>query len=88
MPRTANNHPRPTARELLAANLQRLRAEIDISQYELSKRSGVDRSFIAHVERQARNVSIDIITKLAIALNVPVAELFAEFDGKVGKSER
>ena len=78
MPRTAHKHPRPTSRALLAENLRRLREEHDISQYELSKRSGVDRSFIAHVERQARNVSIDIVDRLAAALNVPVAVLFSD----------
>jgi len=78
MSRTAQKHPRPTARSLLAENLRRLRAACELSQYDLSKLSGVDRSFIAHVEREARNVSIDIVDRLAEALNVPVSELFAD----------
>ncbi|MNY33476.1 hypothetical protein D3C86_1677560 [compost metagenome] len=36
----------------------------------------MDRSFLAHVERAARNLSIDVIERLALALEVPVAELF------------
>jgi transcriptional regulator with XRE-family HTH domain len=78
MPRTAHKPPRSAARALLAENLRRLRAENDWSQYDLADRSGVDRSFIAHVERQARNVSVDTLDRLAIALQVPIGELFAE----------
>lgn len=78
MPRTVHKPPRPTARALLADNLRRLRAENDWSQYDLANQSGVDRSFIAHMERQARNVSVDTLDRLATALQIPLSELFAE----------
>ncbi|WP_175153789.1 helix-turn-helix domain-containing protein [Paraburkholderia ultramafica] len=78
MPHTPQKPKRPAARSVLAANLRRLRAINALSQYDLADRSGVDRSFIAHVEREARNVSIDTIDKLAFALQVPIAELFTE----------
>ncbi|WP_144142448.1 helix-turn-helix domain-containing protein [Paraburkholderia sp. BCC1884] len=78
MPRTAHKPPRPTARATLAGNLRRLRAEYGLSQYALAQRSGVDRSFIAHVEREGRNVSVDVLDRLAIALQVPIGELFAD----------
>ncbi|MEQ5842913.1 helix-turn-helix domain-containing protein [Paraburkholderia acidicola] len=77
MASTAHKSPRPTARALIAENLRRLRAENDWLQFELADRSGVDRSFIAHVERQARNDSADTLDRLAIALQVPIGELFA-----------
>ncbi|WP_084534355.1 helix-turn-helix domain-containing protein [Paraburkholderia dilworthii] len=65
-----------TARALLADNLRRLRAEKGWSQEELAAQSHLDRSFIAHVERCARNISIDNVEKIATALSVPVASLF------------
>ncbi|RQP27708.1 helix-turn-helix domain-containing protein [Burkholderia ubonensis] len=77
MPRTRTvPHPHPqSAREVLAINLRRMRAERDWTQEDLAHYSGLDRSFIAHVERQSRNISLDNLEKLAIALSVPISKL-------------
>ncbi|WOD18271.1 helix-turn-helix domain-containing protein [Paraburkholderia kirstenboschensis] len=56
--------------------MRRLRRERGWSQEELSARTELDRSFIAHVERQARNISLDNIEKVADAFGVPVFTLF------------
>jgi transcriptional regulator with XRE-family HTH domain len=64
------------AREQLALSLRRLRAERGWSQEDLAAETGLDRSFIAHVERSARNISIDNIEKLAIGLGVPISDFF------------
>ena len=64
-----------TARELLAHNLRRLRAEMAMSQEDLALEANLHRTFVAHVERGVRNISIDNIEKLAGALNVPVHQL-------------
>ncbi|WP_174931920.1 helix-turn-helix domain-containing protein [Burkholderia lata] len=77
MPRT-RTVPRPqpqSAREVLAINLRRMRAERNWTQEDLAHYSGLDRSFIAHVERQSRNISLDNMEKLANALSVPVSKL-------------
>ena len=37
--------------------------------------AGLHRTFVAHVERQVRNISLDNIEKLAVALGVQVFEL-------------
>lgn len=65
-----------TARAHLARNLKRLRAEKTWSQEHLALEAGLDRSFVAHVERGARNISLDNIEKLATALGVQMADLF------------
>ena len=62
----------PDARAVLSANLVRLRRERGWSQEKLAFESGLDRSFIAHVERQARNIALDNIERLARTLGVPV----------------
>lgn len=64
------------ARALLAASVVRLRAERGWSQETLAFEAGLHRTFVAHVERQARNISLDNIERLAIALSVSVPELF------------
>ncbi|TYC53795.1 XRE family transcriptional regulator [Zoogloea oleivorans] len=61
-----------TARELLAMNIVRLRREKGWSQEDLALEAGLHRTFVAHVERQARNISIDNIERLANALQVSI----------------
>lgn len=56
----------------------RLRAERGMSQEALAFEAGLHRTFVAHVERQARNISLDNIERLAMALNVPVGELLRQ----------
>jgi transcriptional regulator with XRE-family HTH domain len=64
-----------TAREILAANLVALRNERGWSQEVLAFEAGLHRTFIAHVERHARNISLDNIEKIARALEVPCYRL-------------
>lgn len=65
----------PTARELLAANIVKLCGELGYSQEEIAYEAGLHRTFVAHVERRARNISLDNVERLAKALNVQVHEL-------------
>jgi transcriptional regulator with XRE-family HTH domain len=60
-----------TARLCLARNVRELRSLKGVSQEELALEAGLHRTFVAHVERGARNISIDNIEKLATALGVP-----------------
>jgi transcriptional regulator with XRE-family HTH domain len=62
-------------RAQLAANLIRLRREKGMSQEALALEAGLHRTFVAHVERQVRNISLDNLTRLADALSVPVYNL-------------
>ena len=64
-------------RELLSKNIVRLRSARGWSQEALAFEAGLHRTFIAHVERQVRNISLDNIEKIATALGVSIQELFA-----------
>lgn len=66
---------RSSAREILARNLKALRAQRGWSQEDLALESELHRTFVAHVERGVRNISLDNIEKLAIALDVPAHRL-------------
>lgn len=59
-----------SAREVLALNLIRHRAARGWSQEALAFEANLHRTFVAHVERQARNISLDNLERLAIALNL------------------
>ncbi len=60
----------PAARLTLATNLKARRNELGLSQEDLALEAGLHRTFVAHVERGVRNISIDNIEKLAIALKI------------------
>ena len=55
--------------------------KLGITQEALAERSGLHRTYIADVERGSRNVSIESVAKIASALGVPIAKLFAEHGG-------
>ena len=59
-------------------NLKLLRLEKDLSQEKLALIAEIDRTYIPSIEKGERNVSIVIAEKLAIALNVPITELFKD----------
>ena len=78
MSKTSANQVRPpSARELLALNMIKIRAERGLSQEALAFEAGLHRTFVAHVERQVRNISLDNIERIAVALQVSVADLLS-----------
>jgi CheY-like chemotaxis protein/DNA-binding XRE family transcriptional regulator len=52
------------------------RKRLGISQEELAERADLHRTYVSDVERGARNLSLESITRVAHALNITVAELF------------
>jgi len=64
-----------SARALVAANLVALRRAKGWSQEALAFEAGLHRTFVAHVERQARNIALDNLERLAKALGVDTYQL-------------
>ncbi len=77
-------------KKIFGTSVRAWRKRLGISQEELAERAELHRTYVSDVERGARNLSLESITRVAHALNIPVAELFpAEFpNGKstVGRS--
>lgn len=65
------------ARAIVAWNLRRIRVEKGLSQEKLAADAGVDRAYLAKMERQTVGAGIDVLDKLADALAIEVADLFA-----------
>jgi transcriptional regulator with XRE-family HTH domain len=59
----------------LGKNLKRIRIKKDITQIEIARRLGVDRSFVSNIENGKNNPTLSTITSLAKALDVPSTEL-------------
>lgn len=70
----ATGRHRPN-RELLAANLRRLRHQYGWSQEQLAEQCGLHRTYIGAVERGERNISLDNLERLANALQTSVCAL-------------
>ena len=62
-------------RARLSHNMRRLRRSKDWSQEELAHQAGLHRTYISDLERGARNPTIEVVDKLAVALDVPVGDL-------------
>jgi transcriptional regulator with XRE-family HTH domain len=65
-------------RSLVARNVRRIRIAKGISQERLAFDSGIDRSYLGGIEREAENPTVDLLDRLADTLGVPLAELFLE----------
>lgn len=64
-------------RRILAANLQRLRQQAGVSQEELAHRAKIDRTYVSALERERYAATVDVIERIAVALQVDPAELLA-----------
>lgn len=62
-------------REILAANLRRLRHEKGLAQDDLAYEAEVSRSYLSQLEKGAFYASLKILEKLAKALGVEPYEL-------------
>nr|WP_306265448.1 helix-turn-helix transcriptional regulator [Pararhizobium sp. IMCC3301] len=62
-------------RARLSGNMRRLRQSKEWSQEELAHQSGLHRTYISDLERRARNPTIEVVDKIAVALGVPCGEL-------------
>lgn len=59
----------------LGENLKKLRIKKDISQIELARILGVDRSFVSNIENGKTNPTLATIAKLAKAVGASVNDL-------------
>ncbi|MFC1890867.1 helix-turn-helix domain-containing protein [Thermodesulfobacteriota bacterium] len=62
-------------RSKIGENIRALRKRRNISQEVLAFKAGLHRTYIGSVERGERNISIDAIEKISIALNISIEEL-------------
>ncbi len=83
------NKSRRTAHRTMLVSLgqaiQARRRELEISQEELSQRSGVDRAFISEVERGQRNPSIGAVASIADGLKMKLSLLITRTE-KIARS--
>lgn len=62
-------------RRIVADNVRRIRRELAMSQEELAGQAQLHRTYVGAIERAERNLSLDNIERLAMALKVAPARL-------------
>jgi len=66
------------ARHILARNLRRLRRAQKMTQEQLANTAGLRQALISELESGKLDVRVDTLSRLAIALDSSMAELFDE----------
>ncbi len=65
-------------RDRVGLNIQNLRYSKKLSQEQLALAANVDRSYISEIEHAKSSVSIDILERIAVALDVDPQVLLNE----------
>ncbi|GAP93621.1 helix-turn-helix domain-containing protein [Leptolyngbya sp. NIES-2104] len=60
--------------------IRRRRRELDLTQEQLAERAELHRSYLATIETGDRNPSLENIEKLAKALDISIADFFAQYN--------
>lgn len=56
-------------------NIKKLRKEKDLTQIELSKKAQISRSYLADVEKDRYNASVETLKSIAAALECSISDL-------------
>ena len=65
-------------KEQLGNRINELRLEKSLSQEKLALKANIDRAYMHMIEKGKTNVSIELIEKIANALEIEIRELFVE----------
>lgn len=58
--------------------LRELRLQRSLTQSEMARKFGIDRSFISDVERGRKSISLPMIEVIALGMNITLAKLFED----------
>ena len=63
---------------IIGEKIRKLRKEMDISQYELALKAGIDRSYMGKIERGEINITLEKVQQIAIALEVNLIDVLKD----------
>lgn len=64
----------------IGSRLRGAREALGLSQEEVAARAGLNTSYLSQIERGRKAPSLDVLVRLATAVNYTLAELFAEHE--------
>ena len=63
-------------KDKVGQRVRELRHDLGLSQEALANKAGVDRTYMTDVEHGRRNISVEILEKILVALEVSFAQFF------------
>jgi transcriptional regulator with XRE-family HTH domain len=63
-------------KDKVGSRVRELRHELSLSQEALANKAGVDRTYMTDVENGRRNISVELLEKIILALEVSFLEFF------------
>ncbi len=66
--------------KIVAANLRRVRQKRGLSQEALAALAGLNRNYVGMIERQENSPTVDVIERVAAALDIDPVELFKKHE--------
>lgn len=69
-------------KEQFGITIRYYRIRQNLSQEELAELSGLHRTYISEVERGERNISLENMHKIALALSTTLSEIFSVVEDK------
>lgn len=62
-------------KKIIASNLRQQRAKNKVSQEKLAELTGISQQFICSIETEKANPSVEVMVKIADALNITLNDL-------------
>lgn len=75
-----------TAESIFGDHLRELRAAAGLSQEALAEKAGLHRNYIGHLERAEKTASMEVLIRLAAALDLSLPQLLDDFDTRTVRS--
>lgn len=69
--------------KIIGDNIRKHRQKLELTQENLADMSNISINFLGQIERATKKASMETIYKIATALKIPVAEIFAETDNQL-----
>lgn len=73
---------RPDIEKSVGVEVRTLRQAAGLSAVELATRTGLSNAMLSRIERGNVSPSLDTLSKIAVALNIPVGRLFASVESR------
>jgi transcriptional regulator with XRE-family HTH domain len=67
-------------KQKLGIVIRKLRMDKSISQENLALQADIDRTYISDIEKGERNISVEILEKLANTLEISISDLFKQVE--------
>ncbi|MEO9483965.1 MAG: helix-turn-helix transcriptional regulator [Ekhidna sp.] len=64
--------------KVIAANIVEIRKQKGITQEQLAHKANIDRSYMGYIENAKHNISVGMLERIAIALDVEIIKLVSK----------